>query len=310
VSWPPFARFATEMGNRLCKPNLFLVGAPRSGTTALYLYLRSHPEVAVGLYKEPHFFAPDLQDPDFFRDEGAYLELYSHATTELYVLDGSVWYLYSETAAERIHQFDPAARIVMLLRNPADMVLSIHAHHVYTGYQELEDFSAAYHSVGRNVTASFREELPYRRIARYGEQLSRYLDKFDADQIHVSLYEDLKRDPAGVYGGLMRFLGLQPGNPPDFRTHNAQRRVRSRRLARLHWYVQRKNAAAPSPSNALVSAVHRARHAGLRVLRFINTAPTRPSIDPAMRREIIADYRCDILKLSDLIGRDLSHWLE
>jgi hypothetical protein len=274
--------------------------------------LRTHPDVAVGGHKEPHFFAADLHDADFFRDEAAYLDLYAHATSNRYVLDGSVWYLYSQVAAERIHQFDPSARILMLLRNPVDMVLSIHTHHVYTGYQSIEDFTAAYHSdVSRpSGTASFRQNLPYKRIARYGEQLSRFLDRFDPGQIHVSLFDDLAQDPHGVYRDLMRFLELAPVNLPDFKTYNAQRRVRSNTLARLQWYVQRKNAAATSPSNALVGAGHRARRAAGRALRLINTTAARPNMDPELRREIIADYRDDILKLSDLIGRGLSHWLE
>lgn len=293
-------------------PNLFLVGAPRSGTTSTYLYLRSHPAIAVGIHKEPHFFAADLRDPDFFRDEESYLDLYRQATTERYVLDGSVWQLYSGVAAGRIHEYDPDARIIALLRNPADMVLSIHTHHVYTGYQGLEDFSAAYKAKEspKSPAGSFRQQLPYKRIARYGEQVSRFLDRFERDQVHIALYDDLERDPASVYGDLMRFLELRPDHPHDFKKYNAQRRIRSRNLAKLQWLVQRKNAAAPSPSNALVAVGHKARHAVSRALRLINTVPTRPSIDPAMRRQIIADHRDDILKLSDLIDRDLSHWLK
>ena len=296
----------------MSRSNLFLVGAPRSGTTSAYLYLRSHPDVAVGLHKEPHFFAADLKDPDFFRDEAAYLDLYAHVGTEKYALDGSVWHLYSRTAAERIQLFNPSARIIVLLRNPVDMLLSIHTHHVYTGYENLEDFAAAYRrpEASTQAASSFRQELPYQRVARYGEQLDRFVDKFGSDQIHVSLYDDLKRDPAGVYTDLMRFLGLSDNQPPDFRTYNAQRRVRSKTVARLQWYIQRKNAAAPAPANALVSVGHKVRRTTSRALRLINTELARPSIDDAMRREIISDYRDDIRKLSDLIRRDLSHWLK
>lgn len=297
----------------MTRPNLFIVGAPRSGTTSMFNYLKAHPEIAMGARKEPHFFSDDLIDPDFVRDEADYLAIFRERGDRPFVGEGSVWYLYSHRAAKRIHEFNPDARIIALLRNPVDMLPSIHTHHVYTGYQAVEDFVTAYHSHGmvRERCGSFRSHLDYSKVARYGDQLERFFGRFSREAIHVSLYDDLKSDASQVYGSIIDFVGLRPGHELAFKRLNRQRRIRSEAVARLHRRMTSRMAASPSPSTRPGAVLRKGVAVVNRLIGRLNAAEiTSRPLTPRMRREIIADYRHDILKLSDLIGRDLSHWLE
>ncbi|MGZ8754842.1 MAG: sulfotransferase domain-containing protein, partial [Acidimicrobiia bacterium] len=230
-----------------------------------------------------------------------------------FVGEASVWYMYSRRAAGRIHEFNPNARMIALLRNPVDMLQSIHAHHVYTGFQEIQDFRIAYqdHGTSGQSGESFRHHLDYSQIARYGDQLERFLQLSGRDSIHVSLHDDLKSDVSRVYRSIIDFLGLQPGPLPEFRRFNPQRRSRNRTVAGLHQRMTSRKAIRPRPSSWVGSMWRKGETTVNRIVGRLNAAEViRTPVDPEMRQEIIADYRDDILKLSGLIDRDLSHWLE
>jgi len=99
------------------KPDFFLVGAPRSGTTSLYTYLKQHPEIYVAIQKEPHFFGSDLTPlPGGIREEDLYLSLFAGAGDRRRAGEGSVYYLSSQQAPFEIQAYAPGARILILLR--------------------------------------------------------------------------------------------------------------------------------------------------------------------------------------------------
>src|SRR5688572_20545105 len=103
------------------KPNLFLVGAPRCGTTALYTYLKAHPDVFMSPIKELHYFSTDLFQPApqaIIRNEGDYMAMFAGAEGQRWVGEASPYYIYSATAPAAIKAFSPDARLVVTLRNP------------------------------------------------------------------------------------------------------------------------------------------------------------------------------------------------
>ena len=125
------------------KPNLFIVGAPKSGTTALYEYLKVHPEIFMSAYKEPHYFGSDLRGPrmeQFRGNDRKYLSLFAAATNEKWVGEASIWYLYSQRAAQEIKAYDPNAAIIIMLRNPLEMGYSMFYQSSYTGNEILPTF--------------------------------------------------------------------------------------------------------------------------------------------------------------------------
>src|SRR6266545_5937438 len=126
------------------RPDFFIVGAPKCGTTALNDYLKDHPEIFISARKELHFFGSDL----VFRGprritEQEYLSFFAPARHEKRLGEASVWYLYSQQAAAEIKAFSPAARIIIMLRNPVDMMYSLHSQRLYNGRETISDFAKA-----------------------------------------------------------------------------------------------------------------------------------------------------------------------
>jgi hypothetical protein len=170
------------------RPNFFIVGAPRSGTTAMYEYLRQHPDVFMPYRKEPVYFGSDLTKRPPFLDEAGYLKLFGPGKGRSRLGEATVWYLYSETAAAEIKAFDPDARIIIMLRDPVEMIYSLHSHWLFTGNEDIEDFGQALEAEedrrqGRRLPDDARrpEGLQYRACARYTSHVARYLLTFGPD---------------------------------------------------------------------------------------------------------------------------------
>ncbi|MBA2556652.1 MAG: hypothetical protein H0V12_04785, partial [Chloroflexi bacterium] len=131
------------------RPDFFIPGAPKSGTSSMYEYLRQHPEIYLPSLKEPRHFCPDQDsgsDRDglfFVRDRDEYLALYAGVRGEKRIGDASVQYLYSRVAAERIREFNPDARFIVMLRNPVHMAYSLHGQRLAGGGEDIEDFGEA-----------------------------------------------------------------------------------------------------------------------------------------------------------------------
>src|SRR5687767_7533385 len=113
------------------RPNFFIVGAPKCGTTSLYNYL-----------KEPHYFCTDFYKPSGLTED-QYLELFAPAKSEKRIGEGSTWYIYSEEARKGIKAFDPDARIIIMLRDPVAMMYSLHAQRLWLARENIQDFEEA-----------------------------------------------------------------------------------------------------------------------------------------------------------------------
>ena len=209
-------------GNR--KPDFFIVGAPKCGTTALHLHLRQHPDVFMPAEKEHNHFATDLLPAtDPYRDRDHYLKLFAAAREEKRVGEASVFHLYSAVAAENIHEFDAAAKIVVMLRDPVSWMPSYHSQMVYNGDEnvaELEDALAAESERRRGVGIPsglrFAERLLYREMARFAEQVTRYFDRFGRDAVHVILQDEYAQNSRAIFRQTLEFLEVDPDFEPEF----------------------------------------------------------------------------------------------
>lgn len=291
-------------------PTFFLVGAPKSGTTAMHEYLGAHPDVFVPERKEPHHFGQDIRSPRFLNERREYLALFDRARDEKVVGEASVWYLASTNAAQEIAAFEPRARILAMLRDPVELVRSLHSFNVANGIEDITDLGVALDAgtkrfesriVGRPAIPEF---LDYTPIGHFADQLARFQAVFPPEQIHVVIYEEFADDPAAAYEGVLRFLGVDPTFRPSFERVNAARRSRSPTLARwLH---------APPPRlqrvmRSIVPGPIRRRlwHRGLkRALTRANTehASALP-MSPAVRARLRAEYADDVRRTARLIGR-------
>lgn len=297
------------------KPTFFIVGAPRSGTTAMYEYLRPHPEVFMAPYKEPHYFATDLKAPNpwlgRFRDRKNYLELFEGANKEKQTGEASVLYLFSKTAARNIKKFNPDAKIVILLRSPLKMVYSLYYQLFFAGEEHsptLEKALSAEKERKRGIwrtpksTLAMKEFFYYRELTKYGKQVKQYYDVFDKDQIHVIIFEDLAKDTAKVYKRLLSFLGLNQGFKPEFKIINASQLVNNKMFKQLI----PKLVLLTSILGYRVSMILRPAYFWLE--RSLSKKAKRPKVDPKLAVQLNKEFLPEVRKLSKIIGRDVTFW--
>jgi hypothetical protein len=294
-------------------PDFVIVGAPKCGTTAMDRYLSEHPGVFMAP-KEVHYFGSDRVVTDRrLYDEASYLELFRDAPTGALLGESSVWYLYSRLAAAEIKAFAPGAKIIVMLRNPVEMLYSLHSQSIYNGNEDIVDFAAALAAeperrAGRRIprSAHFPAGLHYLETAQFSEQVERYFDVFGRDRVHVIIYDDLKRDPARQYASTLSFLGLDNDGRTDFRVVNANKTVRSRRALR----VVRRPPAVVKRVGRIVLPSRRARQTvwGRLGRGLVGSAP-RPPMSQEVRRRLEEELRPEVSRLSALLDRDLSAWV-
>ncbi|MDH3640307.1 MAG: sulfotransferase, partial [Gammaproteobacteria bacterium] len=207
-------------------PTFIVIGAARSGTTALYTYLKQHPEIYMSPSKEPNFFAFEGEQLDY---QGSGANFVNNAVTELSVYqslfenanderargEASPLYLYIPKAPERIHHHVPKALLIAVLRNPIDQAYS---HYLYARrevIEPLEDFVSALKAEEGRAQSNWMPMFQYSHFPRYYQQLSRYFSYFPADQIKLFLYEDFLNKPQHVLAEIFRFIDVDDSFVPD-----------------------------------------------------------------------------------------------
>jgi hypothetical protein len=298
-------------------PNFFVIGAAKSGTTSLYSYLGQHPEVYISPIKEPHFFfALEGEQPDF-RGPGdrellsravtgieEYRALFAGVTDEKAVGEASPGYLYSPEAAGRIRRRVPKARLIAILRHPADRAYSAYLHLVRDGLEPL-GFSEALEEEEARVRDGWSPTWQYRRMGFYHGQLERYYDLFGRQQVGVYLYEELSEDPVGLVQDIFRFLGVDDAFVPDV-SHRRNVSSTIRKSNALVSVVTKPNPL-KTVARAVLPAKLRKRISANLLHRNLGKAPPMPE---EVRKKLVEVYREDVKKLGGLIGRDLSGWLK
>lgn len=298
------------------RPDFFIVGAPKAGTTALYEYLCEHPGVCMASYKEPHYFATDLTGYARAETLAEYLSFFRHCSDDAVAIgEGSVWYLRSKTALRNIRDFAPDSRIIVMLRNPIDLVRSFHAQALYSYIEEESDLEAAWRLQDRRASGEgippgcqAIETLMYRDMARLGEQVQRAIDIFTPQQVKLIFFEDFVADTRSEFESVLGFLGLKSNFRASFP------KVNEAKAHRIGW-LGKLTMQAPAPIVGVVRAVRRTTGLdpmrAVRKLRAWNSAvePKR-QISEEFRRELVEYFREDVDLLAALTQRDLSHWLE
>jgi hypothetical protein len=313
-------------------PNFFLAGTVKAGTTSLYRYLAQHPQIYVSPIKEPCYFASELRPENFVaefqpqvqRDQEElrrylrgpmteprfggpvvnwedYLRLYCKVRDEIAIGEASVSYLWSRTAARNIAQKIPDARIILVLRNPADRAYS----------QYLQAVSAG------QVRTSFREQIqasmrlppgskfdvlnPLLEFGLYFEQVRRFFDHFPPSQIRIDLYENYRANPRETLIELFRFLEVDPTFQPDlsrrFLEPSVPQFVTAAYFLKRYGIWQKVKRWSPQPLQPLLKSAAVRKRSSL-------------VMDPADRARLCEYYRDDIEKLSGLLNLDLQHWLK
>lgn len=298
------------------KPNLFIVGAPKCGTTALAAYLGAHPDIFISAIKEPHFFADDLPGRQCVKTMDDYLKLFEGGAGKRILGEGSVHYLFSQVAIARIRAFNPDARLIVMLRNPVDMVHALHGEYLHGLNENEPDFERAWRlqksrAQGKSLPPYGKDPilLQYQRVASYAGHVARMLKHFPPAQIKIILYDDFRRDTAAAYEDVLRFLGVASDGRTDFGVINSSHAFRNRALGLILWRKPVWLRTAWSAFKKLFGLDERAGQALGNWLHQKNTVrrPRQP-LSAEMRQELTQAFAADIQQLEAIIGRDLAHW--
>lgn len=292
------------------KPNFFIIGAPKCGTTSLAAYLAEHPEIFMSKRKEPFFFSKDdiaLNKQTQIYTFSDYNRLFENAGPQHKAIgEASTTYLFSYHAVPNILDYNPQAKFIVMLRNPVDMAYAHHYQLVFSCHQKVKDFKTAWKLQDKLSKGIEKENwslepklLHYGQVCKLGEQLERLYKIAPREQVLVILFDNFKSNTEQVYQQVLDFLDVTTGKRTEFPVYNENKMLHSDWLQNLRRSVRDiKIFLGIKHSFGLFSSLYRKN----------TTKADRPPLPENFRAELAEYFREDIEKLSRLINFDLLHW--
>lgn len=284
------------------RPDFVIVGAPKCGTTSLASWLAAHPSIFMSPIKEPNYFCFDSGRRRTVDKLEVYERLFAPAQYWQTCGEASTSYLYSDVAVPEIRRCNPRTHFIAMVRNPLEMVVSLHAQKLYSQIDHVPDFKDAW-----RLSPQREPWLDYRAQGLLGRQIKHLQGLVPQDDLLVLVFDDLVARPAAVYRDVLLFLGARPEEAPgEFPICNPRKQRRSMMLERLlrhppppfGWVKRKATEWAPIGSKVL-----------RRKIDAMNSRPApRKQPDGALRREMAEYFADDIALLGQLLNRDLSHW--
>jgi hypothetical protein len=191
-------------------PNLFIIGAMKAGTSSLHEYLHQHPEIFMSRFKEPQYFAPHQTPTGHWWGQGHpfpepgidwYLRLFQDAGDVKYAGESSVSYTAAPWVIDcdkRIHEFNPEARLIYIMRDPVERSISHYWHFVVDGRET------------RPMLEAMRKKEEYVSRSHYARQIWPYIETFGRDRLFLLTLEELTAEPKEVFRRLFHWLGVDP----------------------------------------------------------------------------------------------------
>jgi hypothetical protein len=299
-------------------PNFLIIGAAKSGTTSLYHYLKQHPQIYMSPVKEPSFFAVEGTKLAFrgpwrrwtsrntITDIEAYRALFQGVSDEVAIGEASPAYLVHPSAPERIRHYIPDVKLIAVLRDPVERAYSTYLTQRLYGGEPLADLGQEIRRREAWVGENWRVK-GYVDVGFYYTHLKRYFDIFDPSQIKVYIYEDFRANPVSVLQDAFRFLGVDETFIPDLSIRYNISGISRNRV--WHAFLIKLNLM-KLVLRPFIPATLRQHIATRYVINLQRRGLVKPPpLESDVRTELIQIYREDILKLQDLIRRDLSKWL-
>ncbi|MEE4662051.1 MAG: sulfotransferase [Halieaceae bacterium] len=298
--------------------DFIIIGAQKSATTALYAYLREHPQIAMPAAKEAPFFDGDISDaPAWEAFSARHFPAPAETSDQLWG-KASPQYMGHPEAPARIARLMPQTRLVAILRDPVERAWS-HYQMCRRREVELRDFEAAMdhcltlqqqcrarvatpprHTLGYESEAAF-----YLAWSEYGRILQQYLFHFPREQILVLTTQELKQDPAAALDRVLAFIGLAPG----FRPANLGDVVHKGGGAPVITAAQRQRLRALAPLRWAWHCIPESRREALRYWfdqKNVRKASAQPlQLTPAMEARLRAHFAEDIAQLEQSFGLSL-----
>ena len=315
---PAAAETATAADLTVPTPNTFIIGAPKCGTTALAHYLSQHPQFFLSAPKEPFFWDtdhPDARKTHELWDLDRYLALFKNAGDFRAIGEGSTTYFQSTEAVPNIRTFEPDARFIVMLRNPVQVAHGMHGELRRHYLEDVEDFEEAWNlqeerAAGRHMPRNPRlvHQLQYREVATFAPQLRRFFDAVPEEQRRVIIFDDFVADTRASYAQTLQFLGLDDDGRTDFPKMNPSRQYKLDWLGKLY---QSPPAPLERPMRLLRSWVMKQESPLKRKLAdVVAKKKPRDPLRPEFKAHLRDVFRPDLEETSQLLGRDLTHWVQ
>jgi len=299
-------------------PNTFIVGAPKCGTSAMASYLSDHPNVFLPEVKEPFFWSSDydrLRKRHGMTTLENYLKLFARAKSEhSVIMEGSTNYLASEVAVARILDHQPDAKFIAMLRNPVDVVHAFHSEILFSGIETEPDFETAWRLQEQRQAGQMLPKhcevpqfLQYAEVASYAPQLRRFFSLVPEKNRKVILFDDFAADTARSFQEVLEFLELSEFQKSSFERVNASHGHRFKALSEIILNP-------PAPLRPVTEGVRQfARYfkGGTvdHVKSWFRTSVRRVPMSDDFRAELNQFFAQDVWDTSELLGRDLTHWV-
>lgn len=294
-------------------PDLFVVGGQKCGTTTLYALLRLHPELFLADLKETHHFTLGGAPPQFTDSAAArlnqtavwraenYCKLFAPAGARLAV-EVCPSYLYDMHAAQHIHAANPHARIVIVLRQPAERSFSAYRHMKARGAETASSFAAALMCEADHVTAGWQGMAHYIRASCYAPQVARYYEWFGPDRVMILQFDEVVADPVAAANRIAHFASMPPlplgvkaaqTNPTQMVNNSLARALLVQQRFGVHF---------------LRKIVPQRIRGKLREQLLKAFAQVPETLPPDMREALTKDFEQDIQALERLTGQDFGDW--
>ncbi|MEX1013695.1 MAG: sulfotransferase [Candidatus Paceibacterota bacterium] len=281
------------------KPNFFIVGAPRTGTTSLSIYLRDHPDIFFSIPKEPHYFSHDLGNFRKITKEEDYLNIFQGAENYKAVGEGSTWYLFSEDAIQRILAFNPEAKFIVMVRNPIDIFHSRFYLSRYFFDETAKSPEKAWRlrddrKKGKNVPliCSSPKLLYHGEVSKLGKQLEHLYHFVEKDKVKVIVFDDFIKDTQKVYKEVLNFLNLKYDGRTNFPVYNSRYTFKYRLVSLLAIFL------------------HKYINFSDKLFKWNIKKVKKEPLNEDLENELKDYFKEDVKKLSSLLGRDLTYWVD
>ena len=292
-------------------PNLYIVGAPKCGTTAMADYLREHPDVFVPALKEFLYFGDDIPRVKPRWPEEKYLDCFKKWGSERFGMDATPMYLYSDSARWEIKAASSEAKILIMVRNPTDMAYSMYHQLKYEGKELAETFEEALALESERTKTGYQPPnansstiARYTYICKVSPHIKAYLECFGEENVHVIVYDDFKQDTKDIYCQVLEFLGLDIYFPKKFGIRNSNKRSRFNAIHQI----------SSNPPEILGTILNPfiSREIRWKIRDFIkglnNVEEARQQMNADTRSQLNDMFSEDVKNLSEVLGRDLTGW--
>lgn len=314
------------------KPNFFVIGVVKGGTTSLHQYLDQHPDVYMSPVKETNhfsksdidvskfekayahdvnvdldkFLAGDMQEKIHIAhvtDDEDYKKLFKNVKNEKAIGEASNSYILYPKVAQSIHDYNPDAKIIMMLRNPVERAYSQYVMNLRLGKTLEQDFIKEVESDDNKTNKGWGANHQYLFIGNYYQQVKRYLEIFPREQVLICWYDEYKQNPSAVIKSIYRFLNIDEEFEVD--TSKKLNVAGVPKFGKLNYYINQVGIISWAKR-----ALPKSWRAPFKKLMYSEDKSKIPTITPSAKAHLIDYYQGDIKQLSALVDKDLSHWLK